>query len=281
MLRIAVPNKGALSEPATDLLVAAGYRRRRDSRQLVVADPENDVELFFLRPRDVAVYVGAGTVDCGVTGRDLLVDSGADAVEHRALGFARSTFRFAAPEDGPRRVEDLAGTRVATSYDTVVRGYLAERGIDASTVHLDGAVESAVRLGIADVVADVVETGSTLAAAGLSTFGEPVLESEAVLIRRATAEEPAGLDILDRRIQGVLVARQFVLIDYDVRREDLEQTVAVAPGSESPTISPLRDDDWVAVRVMVERQAMNRVMDQLYAAGARAILVTSIVASRL
>ncbi|MGC5627270.1 ATP phosphoribosyltransferase [Georgenia sp. Z1344] len=281
MLRIAVPNKGALSEPASDLLSEAGYRRRRDTRQLVVADPDNDVELFFLRPRDVAVYVGAGTVDCGITGRDLLVDSGADAVEHRALGFARSTFRFAAPEDGPRRIEDLGGLRVATSYDTVVRGFLAQRGVDASTVHLDGAVESAVRLGIADVVADVVETGSTLAAAGLSTFGEPLLKSEAVLIRRATSEEPEGLEVLDRRVQGVLVARQFVLVDYDVPKEHLDATVALAPGQESPTISPLRDDGWVAVRVMVERASVNRVMDELYAAGARAILVTSILASRL
>ncbi|MGC5616881.1 ATP phosphoribosyltransferase [Georgenia sp. Z1491] len=281
MLRIAVPNKGSLSEPAADLLSEAGYRRRRDARQLVVADPDNEVELFFLRPRDVAVYVGAGTVDCGITGRDLLLDSGADAVEHRALGFARSTFRFAAPEDGPRRVEDLAGLRVATSYDTVVRAFLADRGIDAGTVHLDGAVESAVRLGIADAVADVVETGSTLAAAGLTTFGEPILRSEAVLVRRASGEEPDGLSVLDRRIQGVLVARQFVLIDYDVRKEDVERTVALAPGQESPTISPLRDDGWVAVRVMVERAGVNKVMDDLYTAGARAILVTSILASRL
>jgi ATP phosphoribosyltransferase len=183
--------------------------------------------------------------------------------------------------DGPSSVEELAGTRIATSYDTVVRSFLAERGIEAGTVHLDGAVESAVRLGIADVVADVVETGSTLAAAGLEVFGEPVLESEAVLIRNATADVPAGLDILDRRVEGVLVARQYVLIDYDVRREDLERTVAVAPGRESPTISPLRDDEWAAVRVMVERAQMNKIMDELYAAGARAILVTSIVASRL
>jgi ATP phosphoribosyltransferase len=281
MLRIAVPNKGSLSQPAADLLAEAGYRRRRDTRQLVLTDEDNGVELFFLRPRDVAVYVGAGTVDCGITGRDLLLDSGADAVEHRALGFARSRFRFAAPVDGPSSVEELAGTRIATSYDTVVRSFLAERGIEAGTVHRDGAGESAVRLGIADVVADVVETGSTLAAAGLEVFGEPVLESEAVLIRNATADVPAGLDILDRRVEGVLVARQYVLIDYDVRREDLERTVAVAPGRESPTISPLRDDEWAAVRVMVERAQMNKIMDELYAAGARAILVTSIVASRL
>jgi ATP phosphoribosyltransferase len=269
MLRIAVPNKGSLSQPAADLLAEAGYRRRRDTRQLVLTDEDNGVELFFLRPRDVAVYVGAGTVDCGITGRDLLLDSGADAVEHRALGFARSRFRFAAPVDGPSSVEELAGTRIATSYDTVVRSFLAERGIEAGTVHLDGAVESAVRLGIADVVADVVETGSTLAAAGLEVFGEPVLESEAVLIRNATADVPAGLDILDRRVEGVLVARQYVLIDYDVRREDLERTVAVAPGRESPTISPLRDDEWAAVRVMVERAQMNKIMDELYAAGPR------------
>ncbi|HLT84501.1 MAG TPA: ATP phosphoribosyltransferase [Phototrophicaceae bacterium] len=280
MLRIAVPNKGSLSEPAIDMLAEAGYRRRRD-RELVLPDPANDVEFFFLRPRDIAVYVGHGTVDVGITGRDLLLDSGTTAVEHRPLGFARSTFRFAAPAGTATSVQDLAGKRVATSYDVLVENYLAERGVEASVVHLDGAVESSVQLGIADAVADVVETGSTLRAAGLEVFGDPILESEAVLIRPASRPADSAVAVLDRRLQGVLVARQFVLMDYDVPVEHVEKAVAVTPGLESPTVSPLHDGNWRAVRAMVRREAANRVMDELYEVGARAIIVTSIHASRL
>ena len=198
MLRIAVPNKGALSGPASEMLREAGYRQRRDTRELVLADPENDVEFFFLRPRDVAVYVGTGTVDVGITGRDLMLDSGADAVEHLGLGFARSTFRYAAPvvpgESAPvTQVSDIAGRRVASSYTTLVAQHLAKQGVEpAAIVHLDGAVESSVRLGVADVIADVVETGTTLRAAGLEVFGEPILRSEAVLIRQSDAEPPSA-----------------------------------------------------------------------------------------
>lgn len=280
MLRIAVPNKGSLSEPASTLLKEAGYRQRRDMKELVLLDEVNGVEFFFIRPRDVAVYVGAGTVDVGITGRDLLVDSEAHAVEHRALGFARSTFRFAAPSGSMSTIDDLTGKRIATSYDVVVRKHLEEKGIDATVVHLDGAVESSVQLGVADAIADVVETGSTLRAAGLTVFAEPLMTSEAVLIRRADAV-PEGLEILDRRIQGVLVARGYVLIDYDIHADHLEEAVELTPGLQSPTVSPLHDGEWFAVRAMVKKDDRNKVMDGLYEVGARAILVTPILACRL
>jgi ATP phosphoribosyltransferase len=281
VLRIAVPNKGSLSEPAADMLREAGYRQRRDSRELVLPDPDNDVEFFFLRPRDIAVYVGAGTVDVGITGRDLLLDSASAATEHLELGFARSTFRFAAPAGSMTDVSQVEGRRVATSYPVLVQAYLGEHGVRASeVVRLDGAVETAIRLGVADVIADVVETGTTLRAAGLEIFGEPLLRSEAVLVRR-TGAEPAGLDILTRRLQGVLTAREYVLMDYDVPLALVEQAVAITPGLESPTVSPLHNRDWAAVRAMVRRVDTNRVMDSLYDVGARAILVTSIHACRL
>jgi ATP phosphoribosyltransferase len=281
VLRIAVPNKGSLSEPAADMLREAGYRQRRDSRELVLPDPDNDVEFFFLRPRDIAVYVGAGTVDVGITGRDLLLDSASAATEHLELGFARSTFRFAAPAGSMTDVSQVEGRRVATSYPVLVQAYLGEHGVRASeVVRLDGAVETAIRLGVADVIADVVETGTTLRAAGLEIFGEPLLRSEAVLVRR-TGAEPAGLDILTRRLQGVLTAREYVLMDYDVPLALVEQAVAITPGLESPTVSPLHNRDWAAVRAMVRRAETNRVMDALYDIGARAILVTSIHACRL
>ncbi|MCL2595067.1 MAG: ATP phosphoribosyltransferase [Promicromonosporaceae bacterium] len=281
MLRIAVPNKGSLSESAAQMLHEAGYRRRRDPRELVLGDPANGVEFFFLRPRDVAVYVGAGTVDAGVTGRDLLLDSGAKAIEHLALGFGRSTFHYAAPAGTMSEISEIAGKRVATSYPGLVRGHLAAHGvIPAAVVHLDGAVESSVRLGVADLVADVVETGTTLKAAGLAVFGGPILASEAVLIRGVEAIAP-GIDVLTRRLQGVLTARKYVLLDYVVPTDLLAMAVTITPGFESPTVSPLHEGDWSAVRVMIEKATLNCTMDALYAAGARGILATNLLATRL
>jgi ATP phosphoribosyltransferase len=281
MLRIAVPNKGSLSEAATEMLRESGYRQRTSSHELSLADPDNGAEFFFLRPRDIAVYIGAGTLDVGVTGRDLLLDSGADAEEILQLGFGRSTFRFAAPPGTVKDVAGLAGLRVATSYPGLVERHLTAHGVQATVVRLDGAVESAVGLGVADVVADVVQTGSTLRAAGLEVFGEPVLESEAVVVRRTGTPHDPAVDVLTRRIQGVLVARRYVMMDYDVRVELVEQACALTPGLESPTVSPLHDKGWVAVRSMVPRATTNHVMDELYDLGARAILVTDIHACRL
>ena len=281
MLRIAVPNKGSLSEPATTMLAEAGYRARRTGRELVLRDEAGGIELFFLRPRDIAVYVGQGAVHAGITGRDLLLDSGVDAVEHLPLGFARSTFRFAAPAGTMSSLEDIAGRRVATSYDVLVRDYVKSRGVEAVTVHLDGAVESSVRLGVADLIADVVETGTTLRAAGLETFGEPILTSEAVLITTERYLGAPGLVTLVRRLEGVLRARSYVLVDYDVPMSRLHLAAALTPGIESPTVSPLQNPDWVAVRAMVPRADVNRVMDELYEVGARAILVSSLLACRL
>ena len=280
MLRVAVPNKGSLSEAASGMLAEAGYRQRRDTRELVMLDPDNDIEFFFLRPRDIAVYVGQGTLDVGITGRDLLLDAEVEAEELLPLGFAASTFRFAGPVGDFSTVEQLDGKRLATSYDGLLRGYLAERGIKAKVVRLDGAVESSVRLGVADAIADVVETGNTLKAAGMEIFGQPILHSEAVLIGRKGERNPAA-EVLIRRLQGVLVARQYVMMDYDIRKELVEEAAALTPGLESPTVSPLRDSDWVAVRSMVPKKQTNRIMDELYDLGARAILVSTIHACRI
>lgn len=283
MLRIAVPNKGMLSEPAWNMLAEAGYRLRSNSRQLVVEDPDNDIELFYLRPLDIAVYVGRGTIDVGITGRDLLLNSGTDAVEHMPLGFGASTFRFAAPAESPiNRLEDIDGKRVASSYDKLVDDYLKARGIHADIIHLDGAVESSVQLGVADLIADVVSTGTTLRNAGLRVFADPILHSEAILIRSPrVTENDERLTILGRRIQGVLTAQRYVLMDYDIPVSKVAAAVEVTPGFESPTISPLHDKQWVAVRVMVPREKVNQLMDRLYEVGARGIIVTALQASRI
>jgi ATP phosphoribosyltransferase len=281
LIRVAVPNKGALSEAASSMLREAGYRQRTDSKELVLLDEENGVEFFYLRPRDIAVYVGEGTLDVGITGRDMLLDSGAPVTEVLPLGFGRSRFRFAAPAGSAYDVRALDGLRVATSYPGLVEAHLAGHGVTARLITLDGAVETAIRLGVADVIADVVETGTTLRQAGLELFGDPLLVSEAVLVRRRDAAVPAGLDQLERRLNGVLIAQNYVIMDYDVADEVLADACAVTPGLEGPTVSPLARDGWKAVRVMVLRREAQRVMDDLWSVGARAILVTDIAACRL
>ncbi len=281
MLRIAVPNKGSLAESSISILKEAGYRQRTDSRDLVLADPDNGVDFYYLRPRDIAVYVGSGELEAGITGRDLLIDSAADAEEILSLDFGGSTFRFAAPTGKDWKISDLAGKRIATAYPGLVQHSLKGLNIQAQIVRLDGAVESSVRLGVADMIADVVSTGNTLRQAGLQTFGEPILSSEAIVIKRTGVAIPAGLEVLIRRLQGVVTARRYVLLDYDVSKDLVEKACAITPGLESPTISPLQKADWVAVRAMVLRKETNRVMDELWALGARGILVTDIHACRL
>jgi ATP phosphoribosyltransferase len=280
LLRIAVPNKGSLSQSASEILRESGYRQREDSKQLTLTDAENGVEFFYLRPRDIALYVGEGTLDVGVTGRDLLKDSGAKADEVMSLGFGRSRFRFAGPTGSFTDLTQLAGLRIATSYVGVVRSFLEERGIEATVVRLDGAVETSIQLGVADVIADVVETGSTLRQAGLETFGETILDSEAVLVTRS-GSVPAGFEVFRRRLEGVLVARSYVMMDYDIPTDRVATAVQLTPGIESPTVAPLHREGWSAVRAMVPRDGAQRLMDELFDIGARGILLTDIHACRL
>jgi ATP phosphoribosyltransferase len=281
VLRVAIPNKGQLSEPARLMLREAGYPAAHDARELVVQDPDNDVEFFFLRPRDIATYVGAGQLDIGITGEDLLLDSGSSASVLLELGFGLSTFRFATPIGQANSLEDLHFKRIATAYPGLLTVKLGELNLPAHIVKLDGAVENAVRLGVADAVADVVATGTTLRQAGLAVVGEPILTSQAILIQRADAEPSTAVETFARRLQGVIVARSYVLVDYDIRVEQVEQACDITPGIESPTVSPLHDKGWVAVRAMVPRKEIHRVMDDLYDIGARGILVTDIHACRL
>ena len=280
MLRIAIPNKGTLSAPASQMLRDAGYRQRTDPKDLICRDEANNVEFFYLRPRDIATYVGSGDLDLGITGRDLLVDSGVPATELLDLNFGGATFRWAAPAGALTDTDGIGGRRIATAYPGVVARYLAEHDLEADVVRLDGAVENAVRLGVADLIADVVETGATLRQAGLVTIGEPIMRSSAILIGRRE-QAPAGAAQLLRRLQGVLVARNFVMLAYDVRADLLDQATALTPGIESPTVSPLHREGWVAVQAMVQSGDVHRIMDELYELGARAILVTAIANCRL
>ena len=281
MLRVAVPNKGSLSESAAEILSEAGYRRRTDSRDLTVLDPSNQVEFFFLRPKDIAIYVGSGELDLGITGRDLARDSGAPVSERLSLGFGRSTFRYAAPAGKDWSVEDLAGLRIATSYPNLVRDDLSARGIDASVIRLDGAVEISIQLGVADAIADVVGAGRTLRPHNLVAFGDTLCDSEGVLIERAGS--PAGdsaRNQLVERVRGIVFAQQNLMLDYDCPKTILDDALKITPGLESPTLSPLADENWVAVRAMVPIKGHNGVMDELADLGAKAILASNIRSCR-
>jgi ATP phosphoribosyltransferase len=282
MLRVAVPNKGALAIAASEMLGEAGYRRRHDQRDLTVFDPTNEVEFFFLRPKDIAVYVGSGELDLGITGRDLALDSGAPVRERLALGFGGSTFRYAAPVDsGFTSVTDLAGKRLATAYASLAKADLARHGVEAEVIRLDGAVEISVQLGVADAVADVVDSGRTLRQHNLAVFGEPICSSEAVLVEGTKAGDSAAKAQLTARLQGVVFAQNYMMLDYDCPRSLLDKAVEVTPGLESPTVAPLADPDWVAVRAMVPRKDANQVMDELAALGAKAVLASDIRSCRL
>lgn len=281
MLRVAVPNKGSLSETATDILSEAGYRGRGDTKSLTVRDEANGVEFYFLRPKDIAIYVASGHLDMGITGRDLAADTREETEELMELGFGSSTFRYAAPAGKNWTVADLDGKRIATSYPNLVRRDLEQRGFDAKVVRLDGAVEISIRLGVADAIADVVSTGRTLRQQGLEPFGEPLISSTAVVVGRRGADVDEPQRVFLKRLEGILHARNYVMIEYNCPRNILEQVSSITPGLSGPTVSPLAHEDWVAVRAMVPRKDANSLMDKLSALGAKAILASDIRIARI
>jgi ATP phosphoribosyltransferase len=281
LFKVAIPNKGALSEGAVKILSDAGYRCKRHSRELVVRDADHGVEFIFLRPRDIAVYVGSGLVSAGITGRDLAQDSLAPVEECLSLHFGRSRFCYAAPKGQGLTPDKLGGKRIATSYDNIVRADLEKRGIEASVVRLDGAVEISIQLGVADAIADVVESGRTLVEAGLEIIGDPILESESIVIRRAGTGMNPDLERLLKRIEGILVARSYVLLEYVVPKVALKEAMVITPGVKSPTVSPLSEADWLAVAAMVKTRGLNHIIDQLSELGAKGIIAHDIRTCRL
>ncbi len=282
MIRIALPNKGALSDEAVGLVKEAGYKAKREAKELSVIDEANDIEFLFLRPRDIAIYVSGGIVDVGITGRDLLADSRSQAVELLPLGFGKSRFCYAVPDGSEiTEIAQLNGKRIASSYPNIVLDDMQKRGYQCSVVKLDGAVEISVRLGVADAIADVVESGTTMRQARLHTIGDPVMRSEALVIGHPNATEQPQVKALLKRLQGLLTAKNFVVVDYNVRQENLDAACKVTPGVESPTITPLSQEGWFAVRSMVKRSELNVVMDSLETVGASGIIVSTICTCRL
>ena len=283
-LSVALPNKGALATDSAEIFREAGYTLRSDTKELSFFDSANDVEFFYLRPRDIATYVSSSQIDLGITGRDLLLDSGKGADEKLELDFGHSEFRMASSvekvDSGEVSEEQINGKRIATSYPGLVGDFLKRNRIQAEVVTLDGAVEGAIKLGVADLIVDVVATGNTIKQAGLKVFGPTILKSQAILISRPNFESPSAEKLI-RRVSGVVIARQYVLVDYDIEKRNLATACDITPGLESPTISPLQKEDWVAVRAMVKRADVHNAMDKLWGIGARGILVTDIHSCRL
>ena len=284
MLKIALPNKGSLSEGAVQLIKNAGYKVRRSGKQLFCTDEANGVEFYFLRPKDITAYVASGTFTLGITGRDIVQDTHFDNInEALPLGFGKSKMRYIIPgADEFTGLDMFEGKTIACSYPILIKKHLASQNVNADVVKLDGAVEISIQLGIADAAADVVETGTTIREAGLKTVGETVLESEAILISADAALASNALaQTFIKRLNGIIVARKYVMLEYDIPTTKMEQACELVPGFESPTIAALHDPEWKGVKVMIPSSEINASMDKLEALGAKGIIATDIRTCRL
>jgi ATP phosphoribosyltransferase len=279
--RIGVPSKGRLAEVASDLLHQAGLSFRRQERGLFARVREMPVDVTFLRTEDMPVLCAEGAIDMGITGSDLVAESGADVIERLHLGIGQVRLAICVSEDSPiTKPAELAGMRVATSFPNSTRAFLEQHGVEAHLVDLSGSVEVMIALGVADAIVDLVETGSTLAANRLHVLSE-IGAYEAVLIQNRAVRDPAVADRIVRRVEGVVIARAYSLLEYNVPRAKLPAAEQITPGFKSPTISALEDADWCAVKVMVKRGEVIGIMERLEVLGASAILETRITNCRL
>ncbi len=281
-LRIGIPSKGRLSELATALLHQAGVHFRRQERTLFAVVKHLPVEIIFLRTDDIPILCAEGAIDLGITGSDLVDESGTDIQIRMPMGVGHCRLSLCVPEDSPiTDASQLNGKRIATSFPHVTRKYLAEHQAEAHMVELGGSVEIMISLGVADAIVDLVETGSTLAANRLRIMSD-LGHYETVLVQNPkTCRDPDMADRIARRLEGVVIARDYSLLEYNILRDKLSLAEGITPGFTSPTISALETSGWCAVRVMVKRQEVIAVMERLEAIGASAILETAINNCRL
>lgn len=278
MIKVALPNKGVLFEPTMDILSACGYKVGKTLRSLSIMDAANGVEFYFLRPGDIPLYVANGTLDAGVTGMDFVAEKGVTPVKLLDLDYGHSKLCIAVPEADKRAgANDLKGLRLATSFTRIT----AEKVPGVTIVELEGAVEISIKLGIADAIVDIVETGTTLKQAGLKVIGEPLFQSNAVLLAHPGRETDPGVLVLKNRIQGKLVARANMMVEYDVPEAKLKDACTLTPGIESPTVTPLVEKGWFAVKAVVKKKEANVIMDKLAALGCKGILLTAIESARI
>jgi ATP phosphoribosyltransferase len=279
MMKIALPNKGQLFEHTIQIISACGYRVSKSLRSLSAIDHDNDVEFYFLRPGDIPIYVANGILDAGITGKDFVAEKGLDAVCLYDLNYGHSRLCAAAPADQAlTSLEQLRGKRIATSFPNLTLRCFPERNL---IVQLEGAVEISVKLGIADAVVDLVETGSTLVQAGLSIVGEPLFQSSAALFAHPGREEQAGLVTLRNRLEGRVLAQEYLMVEYDCPTNILTAACEITPGIESPTVMSLAKAGWSSVKSMVRRRESQRVMDDLARLGCRGILLSALESVRI
>jgi ATP phosphoribosyltransferase len=279
MIKVALPNKGQLFERTLEIMSACGYRVNKSSRSLSTLDNENQVEFFFLRPTDIPLYVSNGILDAGITGKDFVAEKGLNPTLLFALNYGYSKLCAAAPVAlGLRSLAELRGKRIATSFPNLVSRHFPEREL---IVELEGAVEISVHLGIADAIVDIVETGGTLKQAGLGVIGEPLFESQAALFAHPGREEQEELVVLRNRLQGKVLAQEYMMVEYDAPQDLLKTACAITPGIESPTVMSLEKQGWFSVKSMVGRKQAQKLMDELSRIGCRGIVLTSIDSVRI
>jgi len=280
MIKVALPNKGQLFDPTIELLRSCGYKANKSYKHLSTLDTENGIEFFFLRPGDIPMYVGQGIIDLGITGLDFNAEKRSPAVKVLDLHYGHSRLCAAVPNESPwHKLEDIRDVRIATSFTGITKSYFKKE--DMKLVELEGAVEISVNLGIADAVIDIVETGSTLKAAGLRILGEELFRSNAALFAHPGRENSPEVSTMVKRIQGKLVALSYMMVEYDVSAELLEKACALTPGLENPTVSQLFNKDWFAVKAMIKRNEANSLMDKLSELGCRGILLSEIESARI
>ncbi|HEY5475928.1 MAG TPA: ATP phosphoribosyltransferase [Tepidiformaceae bacterium] len=280
MIKVALPNKGVLFEPTIELLASCGYKVSKTGSSLSSFDPENGVEFYFLRPGDIPLYLSNGILDVGITGKDFVAEKGLALSLLLDLNYGGSRLCAAVPEDSPvKTLDEVASLRIATSLPTIVRRYFAGREVDI--VELEGAVEISVRLGIAQAVIDVVDTGGTLKQAGLRVVGGPLFVSNAALFAHPGREQQDEVQILKSRVEGKLVAYEYMMVEYDVPGTILAEASGITPGIESPTIAPLQAEGWYSVKAMIRKREANKIMDELSRIGCKGILLTRIESARI
>jgi ATP phosphoribosyltransferase len=280
-LRIGIPSKGRLAELAAELLVEAGLKFRRQERSLFARVRDMPIDVTFLRTDDIPVLCAEGAIDLGITGSDLVEESGVELAARLALGLGNCRLAFCVPDDSDiKRPADLAGSRIATSFPSVTERYLAKHQVAGHIVQLTGSVEVMIALGVADAIVDLVETGSTLAANRLRILDE-IGQYETVLVQNPATKQSQLCDRVVRRLEGVVIARSYSLLEYNVPQAKLAAAEKITPGFESPTISKLEEAGWLSVRAMVKRSEVIEIMEQLDALGATAILETAITNCRL
>lgn len=279
MIKVALPNKGQLFDPTMDLLASCGYKVSKSLRSLSTLDAENEVEFYFLRPGDIPLYVANGILDVGITGKDFVAEKCVSPTCLIDLNYGQSKLCAAVPDASPyKALADLKSAKIATSFPNIIRKQFPDA---VQLVELEGAVEISIKLGIADAIVDIVETGSTLKAAGLRIIGAPLFESRAALFAHPGRENKEEVLILKSRIEGKLLAQEYMMVEYDAPESVLKAACAITPGLESPTVMSLEKAGWFSVKSMVKKKQSQKLLDSLSKLGCKGILLTAVDSVRI